>query len=377
MTFAARASRNLSNTNNFSVPAAVATGSSGLNLYGVAVSRKNLWVTVGVRSTDTPPYSTPCATISTNGVNWLNVFDINTGTSYSPQWVAVNSSGLFVSVGYISGTSPVIGHFSTSTDGINWTTPTTFNGFTGGLYPTYIACSSSGQFLAVGYNLTTLRGYSTTSTDGVNWTTPALIAGYNATFFPTAIGVSPSGRWVIGGSIDNYPTNNNAFSTSTDGINWTTPAYFNGYTNPAGKSMSTKAIKINPNGKWVTLFWQGSQSGAANPTPFVSTSTDGVTWTTPTTIGTSNAYAVDMAVSPPTGRFVVAAIYGGNAPSYNNNYSMFMTSIDGTTWSTAAAMGGSTAFSFMEYIAINSEGLCVVVDAGPLTSVYSSNAVFP
>lgn len=369
MTFAARASRNLSNTNNFSVPTTVATASS-FGIYGIASSRAGLWVAVGYSYSNGFPY----ATISTDGANWTNAFQTSSSVQYNPQYVAVSPSGLFVSVG-LGGSSA--GLFSTSTDGINWTTPASFNGSTANFQPTYVACSSSGRFVAVGYNSSTVRGYVTTSTDGVNWTTPALMAGYNASnWIPVGIGVNSAGRWVVTGGLNNYPNSDPGFSTSTDGINWTTPSLYNGFTDPAGKNTVAKQVVANPNGKWVALFWQGNISGATQPASFVSTSTDGVTWTTPTATGSSNFYSTGIAVSPPTGRFVVVGFYGGDPPSYNNFYSMFMTSIDGTTWSTAAPMGGSTTPTNIELVASSSEGLCVAIQGGT-TNIYAANAVFP
>ena len=365
MTFAARATRNLSNTNNFSVPANVAS-SPLVYWYDVAVNRAGLWVGVGYYSLVDFPYTVSFyATTSTDGANWVNGFAVSTTDNFRPQKLAVNLSGLFVTVGYQSGSTPN-GLFSTSTDGVNWTTPTRFNGYTGNFTVIGVACSSSGRFVAIGY---TSAGATlvTTSTDGVTWSTPATMAGYTSSaWYAQEVEVNSAGRWVAVGSLDfgGFPNSSPAFSTSTDGINWTTPSLFNAYYSSPLRVLC-RDVAVNPDGKWVALMYQfQTNNPSTNATPMVSTSTNGTTWTTPTLVTGSIMYSTRIAVSPPTGLFVVQGVYPGDPPSYNNNYNMFMTSRDGTTWTTPAAMGGSTAASFYESLAISSQGLCVSIGRG-------------
>ena len=71
--------------------------------------------------------------------------------------VAVNSSGLFVAVGYNSPGYPV---FATSTNGSTWTTPATMNGSTTITEVHGVAVNSAGLFVAVGSNGSNYPMYS-------------------------------------------------------------------------------------------------------------------------------------------------------------------------------------------------------------------------
>lgn len=65
----------------------------------------------------------------------------------------------------------------------------------------------NGKYVAVGAN-----GYVTTSTDGVNWTTPKQIAGSSYTWNGI---IYANGKFVVCGQYS-------YIAVSTDGTNWTT-----------------------------------------------------------------------------------------------------------------------------------------------------------
>jgi photosystem II stability/assembly factor-like uncharacterized protein len=74
--------------------------------------------------------------------------------------VTVNSSGLFVAVGYDGGYSPV---YATSTNGSTWTTPALMNSSSAFAIMLSVTVNSSGLFVAVGYNSSTYPLYATST----------------------------------------------------------------------------------------------------------------------------------------------------------------------------------------------------------------------
>ena len=82
----------------------------------------------------------------------------------SMQSVAVNSSGLFVAVGYTTNLTG-LPLYATSTDGSTWTTPALMNGSSVNARMLSVTVNSSGLFVAVGYNGYNYPVYAT-STDG-------------------------------------------------------------------------------------------------------------------------------------------------------------------------------------------------------------------
>jgi hypothetical protein len=73
----------------------------------------------------------------------------NTTTTAVMQSVAVNSAGVFVAVGYLSGTGYPVS--ATSTNGSTWTTPAQMNGSTTGVTALSVTVLGAGPFVSVGY----------------------------------------------------------------------------------------------------------------------------------------------------------------------------------------------------------------------------------
>jgi hypothetical protein len=61
--------------------------------------------------------------------------------------VAVNTTGLYVAVGYTLSNAPL---YATSTDGSTWTTPALMNGSTSSARMNSVTVNNSGPFVAVG-----------------------------------------------------------------------------------------------------------------------------------------------------------------------------------------------------------------------------------
>jgi len=278
--------------------------------------------------------------VTSSGTSSANIWSAaaamngSTTTGQQMQSVAVNSSGLCVAGG-------VSGLIATSTDGINWTTPARPAAlFASSGTVRCIGVSSTNVFYAaVAAASLGVRGYAT-STDGVTWTT-SLFNGSTVNGNMYGVAISSSGRIVFVGA--------NYFTTSADGTTWTTPAPFSSAT------FSANAVCVNSAGLFVAV---GSDSSSG---PSYSTSVDGSTWTpvanfngfAPGNVGSVNGVAVNS-----SGRFVAV----GNINTYGS--SLYTTSTDGTTWTTPTSFNGLYQSFNVRGITVNSAGKFIAVGSG-------------
>jgi hypothetical protein len=170
----------------------------------------------------------------------------------------VFGNGKFVLVGTHIATN--LGYFSTSTDGVTWTTLSLFNGYSS-YFTTTLVIYTGSQFVAVGNNASNQPLY-TTSSDGTTWTTPAAMGSLSSQVRSIAYGAGTYVVTVTGAS----------YSTSTNLSSWTTPVS-TGTLTPASPGL------IYGNSTWVSV---GTVQPGAYTIPAYATSADGVTWTTPT-----------------------------------------------------------------------------------------------
>lgn len=324
----------------FTSPALVNGSTTPATLLAVAVSNTGRYAAVGSRQFDGSQL--PVAATSTNGTTWTTPAVMGGTSSGALMYgVAVNSSGLFVAVGYnSSGFRPV---YSTSSDGSTWTVPALMNGSTDQGTILGVTVNSTGRFVAVGHNNSAVPIFAT-STNGTTWTTPAAMAAPSVDgAYMTAVAVNSAGRWVAVGYDNNIAP---LFSTSVDAVTWTTPAFMG-----AGGDAQMTSVTVNSAGRWVAVGYRNI--GAI---PVYSTSTDGITWTTPAAInGSTSAVRMASVTVNSSGLFM--------AVGYNNNTlpANFAYSVNGTTWTSPAPMNGITSWSPMYGVAVNSAGLFVAV----------------
>jgi hypothetical protein len=76
------------------------------------------------------------------------------------QSVTVNSSGLFVAIGYNTNVYPV---YATSSNGSTWTTPALMNGSSVYAQMQSVTVNSSGLFVAIGFNTNVYPVYATST----------------------------------------------------------------------------------------------------------------------------------------------------------------------------------------------------------------------
>ena len=373
---------------NWTKPSALGGTTTSGYMTKIAWSRAtNRYMAIGSSGT-----SAICST-SSNGTTWSSPTPMYSGTStITINSVAVNSSGLFVAVGALTGTGYPA--YSTSTDGITWSTPAAMNGSTTTATITAVTVNSAGLFVAVGYtgSGTGSRAVYATSINGSTWTTPAIMNGSATTAHMQAVAVNSSGLFVAVGSIGNSTTLRTGYATSTDGSTWTTPAQLGNST----LRVTMTYLAVNSSGLFVAVTAQGGLYLV------VATSTNGSSWTTPTSIFGSNVPYLSpssIAVSS-TGIFVIVGYNGSGSGYYMylsstdgvtwtipgsspvNMFSVavnrsnlyvavgydsytyapyYATSTDGSTWTSPSLMNGSTTAAYMGSVAVNSSGLFVSV----------------
>ena len=366
MTFAARTLGYLSQAgiNGFSTPTLISSTYSNYLLHGITVNSAGRFVAVGEGTYPSNGY--PLFTTSLDGINWSTPLTINgTTTTAEMSAITVSSSGRFVAVGAENSSSYAI--YSVSNDGVNWTTPAAMNGSTSVFSPmSSIAVNSVGRFVAIGQSGTskTMCSYAT---DGSNWVTPALLNGSNSVTL-NDITVTSADLFVAVGTYPGsspYPV----CSTTTDGITWSAPAQM-GSTMSGYSSVQMFSVTVSPSGRLVAV---GVAQGSGTVMVYSTSTNNGTTWTTPALItGSTNSETATNIEVNSSGRFIATG-YKYVSSSY---YSIYSTSTDGTTWTTPVPMNSSTDYSYSAGLTVNSSGKFVCVMDNTSAGLYSY-AVFP
>ena len=252
------------------------------NINSVAYGN-NLWVAAGW---------TGQLRTSTNAITWTTRTS-NFGNSHINS--VAYSNNLWVAVGQN-------GQLRTSTDTITWVTRITQITFT-------IQAVGYGNGLwAIG---STIGGRVNTSTDTINWATR--VSGIPGAIFRIVYG---NGLWVISNQHDGPSISDRIFSTSTDGITWTTRIWT---TNTANFGFSSRRALSYGNGIWSA----GGSGGEIRTSPRVITtrskeaffaagnagklfkSSDGLSWSTINTGDTTDINVINYGGSGPVNVGVV------------------------------------------------------------------------
>lgn len=233
-------------------------------------------------------------------------------------------------------------YISTSSDGVNWETPTQISSMEW----------HGADSIAYNGSLYVLIGDDriTTSTDLITWTTPVYDANMS------------SHRWLcltyksgnfIAISTDGY------ISTSSNGTTWTTP---------------TANANLGNNKVWRSIATNGSKFVLLGNEGYVSTSTDGTTWTTatqPTVLFNSSYNQTWRSISYDGTKFIVLSVDGS-----------FSTSTDGVTWTLPIkdANLGNNAWLLLSYgnsnlIALNATGGLSNNESSSIVENYYKNTV--
>lgn len=351
---------------------------------------------------------------SFNGFSGLSLFN---GYTSNPNnsimtGVAVNSTGRFVAVGYREPNNQ--GIWSTSTDGINWTTPALFNGFTGNFFNPKIAVNQSDKFVVIA---SPSNAWVTTSTNGTTWDTPTDLGFPGGGNFIMgelqSLIVDPSGRFIYTFShyynmfgspfyytYSYYSTTGAAGSwnsfyhygsnygaeylgaaiTNSSGVFLTTHMNLNTNSFPYGRGYWQRAASITSSSA-DTYYWPTSpilrgygiavnSSGrivvvgdSDNSISRFSTSTDGgLTFSSPELFNGLNTYGARLVAVNFQDVFVT--IYGTSGYSFG-----YSSSTNGTNWTsrtTVESLGGSGGK--LTSVAVDKYGRFVVVGGRDLGS---------
>jgi len=250
-------------------------------------SYHNLFLAVGINSSNYPTYST-----SSDGVTWSSPAVIN-ATGIGNLWsLAVNSAGVFVVIMITNPGGAAV--YSTSTDVTSWTTPASITGITSGVYfqNSSITVNSAGNFVVTGYNAFDSTAWSSFSANGSSWSSQQFSSG----FTPRAVTWSSyHNLFVTVGGI----SGGLAYSTSTNGTTWTTPVSITGSTS----LMQIVSLEVNSAGVFVGV---GQLQVSGNGQPLYMTSTNGTDWCVPTSFNGSTdiGYMRGIMYSTVTSKFV-------------------------------------------------------------------------
>lgn len=182
---------------------------------------------------------------SSDGVNWETPTQISSMEWHGADSIAYNGS-LYVLIGD--------DRITTSTDLITWTTPV------------YDANMSSHRWLCLTYKsgnfiAISTDGYISTSSNGTTWTTPTANANLGNDKVWRSIATNGSKFVLLG--------NEGYISTSTDGTTWT------------AATQPTVLFNSSYNQTWRSISYDGTKFIVLSVDGSFSTSTDGVTWTLP------------------------------------------------------------------------------------------------
>ena len=307
---------------------------------------------------------------STDGITWTAATQ-HSGLG-SNNWAAMTCGTTGIRKSFVALSST--GYISSSLDGIYWDTATQStelgsNGWSGIAY-------GNGKFVAIGG-----LGYVSTSTNGYTWTTAeqkpnlSVVSGWTVTFDGTKfIAVSnqgweatstDGGYWMVSKHrklCKNSPWTgvaaggDSAVVISTIG----TISVLNLLEQPVSYIDIGQQVNIKPDGEnwttpvqalassssWQSLAFDGTKFVALGGSGYISTTTDGVTWTTPTQVTNLGSHDwTDLVYG--NGKFVAIGSDG-----------YISTSTDGTTWTVAtqvANLGSGRYWFSIEYIPWNTQ----------------------
>ena len=202
----------------------VASATTISNTWALTVNSAGVFAAIVYLPSVGPAYMT-----SADGITWTTPTVIPGATSgvfFFNAAITVDSSGKFVATGYDGFSS--IPWRAVSANGSTWAAEP-MSGST--LTPRAITWSSfHNLFVAVGGSATGgILGYST-SADGLTWSTPVAITGSTSAMQIFSMKVNPAGVFVAVGQIQVGGDGQPLYMTSTNGTDWSVPTSFNGST---------------------------------------------------------------------------------------------------------------------------------------------------
>jgi hypothetical protein len=308
------------------------------------VANGNRFVTAGISSSS---YNILNTANSTNGVTWtsLSNLPVSGSSSYlSIPFIATNPNNNTTANYIITGLINQYGYGSYyySSDDVTWVGP---NNYPTGQTTILTNVIYGTQWVAVAYNYASNYVYTSYSTSGgTSWSSWTLLSGSPPILYFNAIGgliyTSGLGYYMFATA----QSGESVFSTSTNGVSWSAISYPTTYINPpstfpivgvasSGRG-STDTVMLISNSQWCFMNASGVFSTLGSlPTG---------TWTS---VMYSNSNKCWLIFGYDSNQY---PIY-----SYSTN--------NGTTWSAAASVGGTTTAYTITGAAENSSGVIGIV----------------
>lgn len=242
----------------------------------------------------------------------------------------------------------------------------------GTTYNFYVTATyGNGLFLAGGYiNGASYFPHFVGSTDGITWTTRNHGFGttrgqVNAIAYSSTL----TNKYIVGGQGVNSGLNlSYALSTSTDGITWTTR-------NPGfGTSIGSVTALAAGNGIYLAA---STYTAVAPHSVSINTSTDGVTWTARLTnsalFGTTNPTIKTIAYGAGLTNQYIAGGYTDNGAGVQ--YPILASSTDAITWTTRSIAGYAGGGGLNAYSGVNSIVFGISRYVGAVPGAFGSSSI--
>lgn len=213
-----------------------------------------------------------------------------------------------------------------------------------------VSANSQGRFVAIWSRTQngSLIVQSSTSTDGVNWSSPVNLSAAGNDSYRSAVTATADGTFI---AIWRASVNGDAtvfLASSSDGMTWSTPIALSS----PGYDAFSPSVASDSNGRTIVAWEVGGIDRIA-----VVTSSDLSQWPSPLLIP-----AIGIGEGYPQ---VAVSSQKGFAVTYYSDDSNFqriaaVTSSDGTQWGTPAYISGSSTHAFWPSIATSSSGEFVI-----------------
>lgn len=232
-----------------------------------------------------------------------------------------------------------------------------------------VATSSDGRFVSMWARTigNDLMVQTSTSTDGVTWTSPVTISEAGNNSYRSEISVTPDGRFValwrmlVNGDEIVY------LSHSTDGVTWSTPTALSG----SGYNSTNPTVASDSSGRTIVAW---DMDDGVNEQLEVVTTTDFNQWSTPTRIPLSTGAERDnlpeITASSENG---FAMVFYSHTSDYTQRVAV-ISSADGITWTSPSFLTGQNSDGYWPLVETSSTGdfLSLWVQNGALYSSIST-----
>lgn len=262
--------------------------------------------------------------------------------------------------------------FVTYYDGTTWTTPTVISTGISGTLPllgNVSMAANGGNVVAVWVEVvgSTQSVYSNSSTNGgINWSSATLVYNTHNAYNPT-VSINASGEMVATWEVDLGTGVFNIYAaTSSNGITWGTPTLLGTSNNgTGGTTFCYPQVSINDSGNIVAsqTYWET----ATGPSFINSASYNGSSWSTALTLGTSG-YSTPLVQLNNAGDAVIAGI-SGSFGAYI--LQPFVSTNSGSSWSAASSPLISNAVNLEFGLTLNSNRAIAAFSAPNGTSQYA------